>query len=113
MEKALFNLSGKTALVTGANRGIGLAIAEGLAEYGADIAITARNKEQLENAKHKIESNTGKKVRTFSFDLENTKQIAKLFKDIVTRTKQIDILVNCEYDTFNAFSRRSHQHRET
>ncbi len=95
MEKALFNLSGKTALVTGANRGIGLAIAEGLAQYGADIAITARNKEQLEKANNKIESNTGQKVWTFSFNLENTKQIGKLFKDIVSQTKQLNILVNC------------------
>jgi len=75
MKKELFNLSSKTALVTGANRGIGLAIAQKLAQYGADIAITARNKEQLEKAKRKIESNTDQKVWTFSFDLENTKQI--------------------------------------
>lgn len=95
MENELFSLSGKTALITGGNRGIGLAIAEGLAQYGADIAITARDKGQLESAKQKIQSSTGKKVSTFSFDLENTKQIGQLFKDIVGEIKQIDILVNC------------------
>jgi len=95
MKKELFNLSGKTALVTGANRGIGLAIAQELAQDGANIAITARNKQQLENAKNKIESNTNQKVHTFSFDLENTEQIPSLFKDIISRTKQLNILVNC------------------
>ncbi|MHC4394172.1 MAG: glucose 1-dehydrogenase [Planctomycetota bacterium] len=95
MEKELFSLAGKTALVTGGSRGIGFGIAEGLAGYGAEVAITARNKEQLERAKEKIQSNTGKKVSEFSFDLENTKQIAQFFKDIVSKTKQIDILVNC------------------
>jgi NAD(P)-dependent dehydrogenase (short-subunit alcohol dehydrogenase family) len=50
MESGLFSLSGKTALVTGGSRGIGLAVANGLAEHEADIAIIARTKEQLEAA---------------------------------------------------------------
>jgi NAD(P)-dependent dehydrogenase (short-subunit alcohol dehydrogenase family) len=50
MESGLFSLSGKTALVTGGSRGIGFALAKGLAEHGADIAIIARTKEQLEAA---------------------------------------------------------------
>ncbi len=50
MESNLFSLSGKTALVTGGGRGIGLAIAKGLAEHGADVAIAARTKEQIEAA---------------------------------------------------------------
>ncbi|MHC4632585.1 MAG: SDR family NAD(P)-dependent oxidoreductase [Planctomycetota bacterium] len=43
MDNGLFSLSGKTALVTGGSRGIGLAVAKGLASHGADIAIIARN----------------------------------------------------------------------
>jgi len=95
MTSNLFNLSGKTALVTGGNRGIGLSIAKGLAEYGADIAIIARTKNQLDDAAQQIQAGTGKKVWTFPFDLKNTKEIKALFNDIIAQTKGIDILVNC------------------
>ena len=95
MESGLFSLSGKTALVTGGNRGIGFAAAKGLAEHGADVAIVARTKEQLEAAKQQIQTDTHKKVWTFPFDLKNIKAIEGLFEKIVSETKGIDILVNC------------------
>ena len=95
MESKLFDLSGKTALVTGGNRGIGFAIAKGLAEHGADVAIVARTKKQLEAAKQQIQDDTGIKVWTFPFDLRNIKGIEALFENIVSETKGIDILANC------------------
>jgi gluconate 5-dehydrogenase len=95
MKSELFNLAGKTALVTGGNRGIGLAIAQGLAGHGANIVLVARTKEQLETAAHQIQSDTGKKVYTYPFDMGNIKGIELLFDDITTETKGIDILVNC------------------
>lgn len=95
MESGLFSLWGKTALVTGGSRGIGLSVAKGLAEHGADVAIVARSKEQLEAAKHQIQADTDKKVRTFPFDIKNIKAIEGFFKNIVSETKGIDILVNC------------------
>jgi gluconate 5-dehydrogenase len=95
MESKIFNLSGKTALVTGGNRGIGFAVAKGLAEHGADVAIIARTKEQLEAAKQKIQADTNKKVWTFPFDLGNIKGIEALFENIVSETKGVDILANC------------------
>jgi len=79
MDNALFSLSSKTALVTGGSRGIGLAVAKGLARHGADIAIIARNESRLQAAKGQIQEYSGKKVWTFSFDLENTKEIEQLF----------------------------------
>ena len=95
MESKLFDLSGKTALVTGGSRGIGLSVAKGLAEHGADVAIVARTKEQLEAAKQQIQADTDKKVWTFPFDIKNIKGIEGLFENIVSETKGVDILVNC------------------
>ncbi len=95
MESRLFDLSGKTALVTGGNRGIGYAIAKGLAEHGADVAIVSRTKKQLEAAKQQIQDDTGKKVCIFPFDLGNIEGIEALFENIAADTKGIDILANC------------------
>jgi len=95
MESKLFDLWGKTALVTGGSRGIGLSVAKGLAEYGADVAIVARTQEQLEAAGRQIQDDTGKKVWTFPFDIKNIKGIEGLFENIVSETTGIDILVNC------------------
>ena len=95
MDKELFSLSGRTALVSGGSRGIGLAVAKGLARHGADIAIIARNESQLQAAKEQIQECSGKKVWTFSFDLGNTKTIEGLFANIISETRGTDILVNC------------------
>ena len=48
--KKLFDLSGRTAIVTGGSRGLGLQIAEGLGEMGAKVALTARKKDELDQA---------------------------------------------------------------
>jgi gluconate 5-dehydrogenase len=102
MDNELFSLSGKTALVTGGSRGIGLGVAQGLASHGADIAIIARNESQLNTAKEQIQESSGKKVWTFQFDLGNTKGIEKLFENIISATQRIDILVNCAGRTVRA-----------
>ena len=95
MESNLFSLAGKTAIVTGGGRGIGLAIAKGLAEHGADVAIAARTKEQLEAAARQIHADTGRKIWTFPFDLGSIEGIDDFFESIIAETKGIDILVNC------------------
>jgi len=95
MESKLFDLSERTALVTGGSRGIGLAIARGLAEHGADVAIAARTKEQLEEAAEEIRSQTGRNVSAFAFDLGNSESIDDLFARIVDHAGGVDILVNC------------------
>lgn len=95
MDGALFNLAGKTSVVTGGSRGIGFAIAKGLAEHGANVVLVARNKKRLNEAKRQIEAPAGTTVWTFPFDLENINQIVGLFEEIVAQTKGVDILVNC------------------
>jgi gluconate 5-dehydrogenase len=95
MESRLFGLSAKTALVTGGSRGIGLALAKGLANQGADVAIVSRTKEQLETAARRIQAETDGNVWTFPFDLANTESTGDLFDSVVAKTEGIDILVNC------------------
>ncbi len=95
MKSKLFDLSARTALVTGGSRGIGLAIAEGLAEHGANVAIVARTKEQLEAAGTEIRTQTGSEVQTFPFDLGDSESIESLFQTVVAQTGGVDILVNC------------------
>jgi gluconate 5-dehydrogenase len=95
MESNLFSVFGKIALVTGGGRGIGFAIAKGLAEHGADVAIVARSKEQLETAARQIHDETGRKTWAVPFDLGNIEGIDDFFENITVETEGIDILVNC------------------
>jgi len=95
MQSGLFSLSGKTALITGGSRGIGLAVANGLARHGADIALVARHEGQLRVVKQQIQKSSDKKVWIFWYDLEHTEGIENLFEDVLSETRGIDILVNC------------------
>jgi gluconate 5-dehydrogenase len=95
MERQLFDLTGRTALVTGAGRGIGLALAQGLAGQGADVALVARTGGELEKAKERIEAETGRRAWVFPCDLGDLARTGQLFEEIVRATGGIDILVNC------------------
>lgn len=91
----MFDLTGRTALVTGAGRGIGLALAGGLAEHGADVALVARTAGELEKAKGRIEAETGRRAWAFPFDLGDLSGIEGLFDRVAAATGGVDILVNC------------------
>ena len=66
-----FRLDGKTALVTGAGRGIGRAIALALSAAGAELVLVSRTKSQLEGVAREIEEDGGK-ARVVSFDVTDT-----------------------------------------
>ena len=72
-----------------------MAIARGLAQHGADIAIVARTKEQIGQAAGEIQDQTGRKVWSFPFDLGDSTSIEEFFDSVIERTGDIDILVNC------------------
>lgn len=88
-----FELSGKTAIITGAGRGIGRALAIGLAEAGADVAILSRTEEDLNEVAGIIRS-LGRKAFPIVTDVTSRKQINEAFEIVLTKTNKIDILVN-------------------
>lgn len=89
-----FDLTGKVAVITGANGGLGLDIAEGFAEYGADIAIVARNREKAERAKEILQDTYGRRTEIYLCDVRKTTDIRKTVSDVLRDFGKIDILVN-------------------
>ena len=89
----LFNLEGKTALVTGAGSGIGKEIATTLYEAGANLALAARRRDKLEETKSDIKSKEHK-VQTFSLDITKETSINECLENIYSEFPSIDILVN-------------------
>jgi gluconate 5-dehydrogenase len=75
--KALFDLTGKTALITGGSRGLGLQMAEALGEMGARLAITARKSDELAEARAHLQG-LGYQVETFTNDLQKFDTIPAL-----------------------------------
>lgn len=88
-----YDLSGKVAIVTGGGRGIGRAIALGLAECGAKLVLAARTKEQLEKVVSEIKKNGGEAVPVVT-DLMVSEQINALVEVTMKTYGRVDILVN-------------------
>ena len=88
-------LNGKTAFVTGASRGIGAAIAVGLAEHGADIFICdlARESDALAKVKAEVEA-TGRKCWSYDLDVTDKAAIEQVVADATEKSGGIDVLVN-------------------
>ena len=93
MSVSLFDLTGKRALVTGATHGLGMAMATGLANAGAEIIINDISKERLENAIKEYATN-GIKVHGFNFDVTDEPAVIKYVDLIEKEIGPIDILVN-------------------
>jgi NAD(P)-dependent dehydrogenase (short-subunit alcohol dehydrogenase family) len=89
----LFSLSGKVAIVTGGDRGIGFAIAEGLASAGATVVIANRLANSGEESAKKIEAK-GLKARSISVDVTQRDSVQNLVFQTIREFGQIDILVN-------------------
>jgi len=88
----LFGLDGKTALVTGGTRGIGMMIARGLLQAGASVVVSSRKAEACEQAVAAL-SEFGP-VRGAPADLVHQEECARLAADVVSRDDHLDILVN-------------------
>ncbi|HLO93270.1 MAG TPA: SDR family oxidoreductase [Burkholderiaceae bacterium] len=97
----LFDLTGKTALVTGGSRGLGLQIAEALGEAGAKILLTSRKAADLEEASAELQSK-GIDTRWIAADASDPVQIDRVADEAMQRLGRIDILVNNAGATWGA-----------
>jgi len=93
MDKVNFSLDGKLALVTGASRGIGEAVAITLADYGARCILVSRKEDALKNVAEKIASR-GKEAWVMPCHMGDLEQMRQLFMAIEERFGRLDILIN-------------------
>ena len=88
-----FSLEGKIAVITGASRGIGFAVAQKLAEYGAECILVSRKPKDLDRAAEKIREN-GFKARPMACHTGHPGQIRQMYEKIGEKYGKLDILVN-------------------
>lgn len=87
-------MDGRTALITGGSKGLGLAMASTFASAGADVAIVARSATGLAEAQTAIEKASGRKALTLAYDVATSQGVEGAYRDAVAKLGRIDILVN-------------------
>ena len=90
----LFDLSGRVAIVTGGSKGLGYAMAAGLASAGAHVALASRHADEAERAAAEIAQQFGTQVFGIAADVTDPNQVQRLVKATVDRFGRLDILVN-------------------
>jgi NAD(P)-dependent dehydrogenase (short-subunit alcohol dehydrogenase family) len=91
---ALFDLTGKTAVLTGASKGMGLAMATALAEHGANVVISARKQDQLDAAAEAINTQVGaERAVGIACNIGYKEQLAHLVEETRAKVGSIDIVV--------------------
>ena len=93
MNDPLFDLTGKTALITGASRGLGQYMGRALAHAGADLIITSRTRDSLQPFQHEIEE-LGRKAIPLELDVRDYDSIQRMADAAMAACGRIDILVN-------------------
>jgi NAD(P)-dependent dehydrogenase (short-subunit alcohol dehydrogenase family) len=89
-----FDLTGRVALITGGSKGLGKAMARGMAEMGADVIISSRTESELKPALAEILAGTAGKGRYIVADMANRDQVAALARTALEFAGRVDILVN-------------------
>jgi NAD(P)-dependent dehydrogenase (short-subunit alcohol dehydrogenase family) len=89
-----FRLDGKTALVTGGNRGLGRQMAQALAEAGAEVAVVSRHANEAEASADEIAASTSRRSRGYGCDVTAAEQVDALVGQILQDFGRIDVLVN-------------------
>ncbi len=89
-----FDLTGKSAIITGGSKGLGLAMAAGLASAGANLMLVNRNQEEGIQAAKELSTAYGTKVISFSADITRKEKTEAMSKEAMNAFGQIDILIN-------------------
>ena len=87
-------LDGRSAIITGSSKGLGLAMAKEFAASGANVAIVARNPDGLAEAKAIASEGAAGKVATFQADVAKAEDVTRTFEAVVKTFGQVDILIN-------------------
>ncbi len=90
----LFDLKGKNALITGGSKGLGLAMAAGLASAGANIALVNRNLEEGQAAAESLAKTYGIKAKAYSADVTDESEINQAVASVQNDLGNVDILIN-------------------
>ena len=90
----LFNLTDRVAIVTGGSKGLGKAMAAGLASAGARVVLVSRNQSEIDAAAAEIASDFGVEAIGFQADVADQSQMEQLAQSVIERFGQIDILIN-------------------
>jgi NAD(P)-dependent dehydrogenase (short-subunit alcohol dehydrogenase family) len=90
----LFDLTGRVALVTGGNKGLGKAMARGLAEAGADVVIASRHEDELKSSLAEILAGTGRRGAYCVTDVSVRDDVKKLARFALDKMGRVDILIN-------------------
>lgn len=98
----LFDLTGKTAIITGGGRGLGAQMAEAYAEAGANLVLCSRKKEACEEVARSMEEKHGVKTIALQCDVTNQDQVNEVVKQSIESFGKIDILVNNSGATWGA-----------
>ena len=89
-----YSLKDKRALITGGSQGIGLGIAQAMAEAGADVVLVARSEDKLRSEAQRLQEETGKSASYITFDLQQTAEIPEWYHSLEKDHGMMDILVN-------------------
>ena len=90
----IFDLTGKVALITGGSKGLGKAMARGLAEAGADVFISSRHEDELRAALGEILAGTPRRGKYTVADMAKREDVLRLADEVLREMGRVDILVN-------------------